>query len=192
VMSRRGVYPRRDVNHLARGPDAALLGLAYWTAGNLEEAHRTFGAGMDSLRAAGDSVSAIGGSYVLAEIRVAQGRLGDAIRTQEHALRLAAEHTPPVFPGVGNLYLGLADQHERQKIEGRPVPLGVMGRERDVFCQPVGGPPRAANGAASTPGSWSRCCPPGRSPATIRSRPSRFVGPRPTTPWRRTSRPKAC
>jgi LuxR family transcriptional regulator, maltose regulon positive regulatory protein len=117
--ARRSLDLMAEEDHLARGPAAALLGLAYWTAGDLEAARRNFGAGMDSLRAAGDFVSAIGGSFVLGEILVAQGRLGDAARTYEHALQLAAEHTPPDFPGVGDLYLGLADQRrERGDLAG--------------------------------------------------------------------------
>ncbi|MGI9182058.1 MAG: LuxR C-terminal-related transcriptional regulator [Longimicrobiaceae bacterium] len=107
--ARRSLGLLAEEDHLARAPAAALLGLAHWTAGDLEEAHRTFGAGMDSLRAGGDPLSAIGGSFILGDIRAAQGRLREAARTHENLLKLAAELSPQDFPGVGGLYLGLAD-----------------------------------------------------------------------------------
>lgn len=124
-------------DHLARGPAAALMGLAYWAAGDLEEAHETFGAGMASLRAAGDPLSAIGGSFILAEIRAAQGRLRESVRTYEHLLQLAAEHSPDPFPGVADLYLGLADLHrERGDPEGA---ARLLESAREAYAQ-VGHP----------------------------------------------------
>lgn len=131
--ARRALDLLADDDHLARGPAAALMGVAYWAAGDLEEAHETFRAGMASMRAAGDPLSAIGGSFILAEIRAAQGRLGESVRTYEHLLQLAAEQSPDPFPGVGDLYLGLADLHrERGDPEGA---ARLLESAREAYAQ---------------------------------------------------------
>jgi LuxR family transcriptional regulator, maltose regulon positive regulatory protein len=105
-------------DQLARGRGAALLGLAYWASGDLEAAHRTFAASMAGLKAAGYTLSAIGGTFVLGDIKVAQGRLHEAASTYEQALRLAAEQVQPVFPGMEELNLGLSELHrERGDLE---------------------------------------------------------------------------
>ncbi len=76
-------------DHLRRGAAAGLLGLAYWTSGDLEAAHRSYAEGMARLQKAGYISDAIGGSITLADIRIAQGRLHEAMRTYERALHLA-------------------------------------------------------------------------------------------------------
>jgi LuxR family maltose regulon positive regulatory protein len=96
-------------NHEARAPALALLGLAFWASGDLEAAVQTYSAGMASLQRAGDLTSAIGGSKWLGDMQVAQGRLREAAATYEHALTRAAEQSPPVFAGVVELHLGLAE-----------------------------------------------------------------------------------
>jgi LuxR family maltose regulon positive regulatory protein len=112
--ARRALDLLAEGDHAARAPAAALLGLAYWARGDLESAHRSLSSAMADLRAAGDDLSAIGGSHVLADIEVAQGRLREAIRTCEHALLSASEQVQPVFPGLGELHLVLSElNHER-------------------------------------------------------------------------------
>ena len=55
--------------------------------------------------------------YILADIRIAQGRLREAVRTYEQSLRLAAEHGEPVW-GTADLYVGLSELHrERDDLE---------------------------------------------------------------------------
>jgi LuxR family transcriptional regulator, maltose regulon positive regulatory protein len=106
-------------NYLARGPEAALLGLAFWASGDLEAAVRTFSAAMASLERGGDSVSAIGGSFVLGDMQVARGRLREAAATYEQALARVAEQPRQVFPGVGELHVGLGELHrERGNLAG--------------------------------------------------------------------------
>src|SRR4030095_2986883 len=84
------IVPEDD--HIGRGGAAGLMGLAFWTAGDLEPAHRTFSEGMAHLQMAGNISDAVGGVLALADIRMAQGRLRDAMRTYEGALQLAREH----------------------------------------------------------------------------------------------------
>ncbi|CAN7761887.1 LuxR C-terminal-related transcriptional regulator [Paenibacillus sp. LjRoot153] len=95
-------------DHLLRGSAAALLGLASWTIGDLEEAHRMYADGMASLRLAGNISDAIGGVIALADIRIAQGRLRLAMRTYERGLQLATEHDEPVLRGTADMYVGMS------------------------------------------------------------------------------------
>ena len=71
---------------------AALSGLASWAGGDLEAAHRGYSAAVDGLERAGNISDVLGCSITLADLRITQGRLGDARRTYEDALRLAAAH----------------------------------------------------------------------------------------------------
>jgi LuxR family maltose regulon positive regulatory protein len=110
------ILPEED--HYARAPAGALLGLAYWASGELEAAYRTFGDSMTGLEKAGDPLSAIGGSCILGDIRVAQGRLGEAAAIYDRSLRRAARQATPAFPGVEELHLGLSELHrERNNLD---------------------------------------------------------------------------
>ena len=104
--ARRALDLLPEGDHLWRGAAAALLGLAYWTSGDLEAAHRTFADGMAHLRMAGDIRFQISGTYILADIRMAQGRLREAVRTYEQSLQLATEQGEPVS-GNGGPVLGV-------------------------------------------------------------------------------------
>src|SRR3712207_7310411 len=59
----------------------------------------------------------IAGTYILADIRIAQGRLREAVRTYEQSLQVATEQGEPVW-GTANLYVGLSELHrERGDLE---------------------------------------------------------------------------
>lgn len=96
-------------DHLRRGAAAALLGLASWSYGDLEEAYRMFGSGMASMQLANNISDAIGGSIALADIRIAQGRLKQAMRIFERGLQLAAEQGDPVLRGTADMYVGMSE-----------------------------------------------------------------------------------
>ena len=98
-------------DHLRRGAAAALLGLASWASGDLEAAHRTYADGMASVQQAGNISDAISGAIVLADIRIAQGRLHEAMRTYEQSLQLATEQGEPVLRGTADLYVGMSELH---------------------------------------------------------------------------------
>ena len=100
-----------------RGAAATLLGIAYWTSGDLEAAHRSFADGVAHQQMTGHIRFQIVGTYILADIRIAQGRLHEAVRTYERSLRLATEHGEPVW-GTADLYVGLSELHrERGDLE---------------------------------------------------------------------------
>jgi LuxR family maltose regulon positive regulatory protein len=103
------LVPEED--HFGRGAAAALMGLASWTSGDLEAAHRTFAEGMAHLQMAGNISDAVGGVLALADIRLAQGRLHDAMYTYERALQLARENGTPALRGTADMYVGMSELH---------------------------------------------------------------------------------
>lgn len=106
-------------DHRARGAAAALLGLAFWTDGELEKAHQLFAEGMAQLRMAGNISDAVGGVIALADIRITQGRLYDAMHTYEGALQLAIENGTPALRGTADMYVGLSElARERNDLQG--------------------------------------------------------------------------
>ena len=101
-------------DHLSRGGAAAFLGLAAWTSGDLEDAHRAYAEGMAHLQMAGNISDAIGGAITLADIRIAQGRLREAMRTYERALQLAMAQGEPVLRGTADMYVGMSELHRER------------------------------------------------------------------------------
>jgi LuxR family transcriptional regulator, maltose regulon positive regulatory protein len=106
------LFPMED--YVGRGPAAALLSLAYWASGDLEAAHRTLADSMAGFQKAGNILFAINGVYGLADIRIAQGRLHEAISTYEQALQLATAQGEPVLQGTADFYLGLSELYREQ------------------------------------------------------------------------------
>jgi LuxR family maltose regulon positive regulatory protein len=96
-------------NYYERGVLAALLGVAYWSGGDLEAAHRSFADFMTNMRMAGNILVAISGTFIPADIRMAQGRLQEAVRTYEQSLQLAMAQGEPVLRGTADLYLELGE-----------------------------------------------------------------------------------
>ena len=64
---------------------------------------------MASLQKAGNISDAISGAIALADIRIAQGRLHEAMRTYEQALQLATEQGAPVLRGTADMYVGMSE-----------------------------------------------------------------------------------
>ncbi len=79
-------------DHLTRAGASALAGLASWGNGDLEAAHQAYSAMVTEMRRIGHISDILGCSITLADIRITQGRLGEAHRTYEQALQLASEH----------------------------------------------------------------------------------------------------
>ncbi|MBT2292523.1 LuxR family transcriptional regulator [Paenibacillus albidus] len=96
-------------DHLPRGAAVGLLGLASWTNGDLEAAYRIFADGMANVQLAGNISDVIGGTIALADIRLAQGRLRQALRTYKRGLQLAQEHNEPVQRGTADIYVGMSE-----------------------------------------------------------------------------------
>ncbi len=92
-----------------RGTTAAILGLAYWASGNVEAAHQSFAEGLRVFHAIGGIQITISATFILANMGMAQGHLRATIETCEQALRLAAQHRPPLLLGTAELHLALSE-----------------------------------------------------------------------------------
>jgi LuxR family transcriptional regulator, maltose regulon positive regulatory protein len=112
--ARRALDLVPEDDHLVRGAAAALLGLASWASGDLEAAHRTYAEGMARVQRAGNLSDAINGTIALADIRIAQGRLHEAMRTYERGLQRALEQGEPILRGTADLHVGMSELHREQ------------------------------------------------------------------------------
>ena len=105
-------YARRALDlipedaYFERAIPLGMLGLAYWTSGNLEAAHRLLAEGMANLRMNGNIDLSISGTSVLAYIRMAQGRLREAVSAYEQSLQLTTDQSGPVMRGTGGPVFG--------------------------------------------------------------------------------------
>jgi LuxR family transcriptional regulator, maltose regulon positive regulatory protein len=111
AFARRAFDLMPEDDHLGHGAAASLLGLASWSSGDLEAAHRAYAAGMAGIQRAGHIADALGCALALADIRIAQGRLREAMRTLERALMLATERRAPGLRGTADMLIGMSELH---------------------------------------------------------------------------------
>jgi LuxR family maltose regulon positive regulatory protein len=93
---------------LTRAGASALMGLAFWGRGDLQAAHQAYAASAEGLRRTGHIADVLGCSITLADIRITQGRLSEALRTYEQALRLASNQDGTVLRGTADMYVGMS------------------------------------------------------------------------------------
>ena len=104
-------------DHLQRGSAAALVGLAEWAGGDIDAAVHHYTAAIDALTAAGHISDVLGCSIALADMRLVQGRSGDAQRALDAGLRLAEAHH--VARGPADMHVGLSEVLlERNDLDG--------------------------------------------------------------------------
>ncbi len=100
-------------DHHQRGMAASLLGLAHWSSGELEVAYQYMMDGMERMYKLGNIHFALSSTFGLADIRLGQGRLRDALRIYRQALQVAESQPFPV-QGIADLYMGLGDLYREQ------------------------------------------------------------------------------
>jgi LuxR family maltose regulon positive regulatory protein len=103
-----------DDDYFARGRIAVLLGLTQWASGDLKAAHQSFAGAMASFQLAGNILYAISFTFILADLRIAQGHLQEAVTTYKRSLQLATELGEPELEGTADLYLGLSELYREQ------------------------------------------------------------------------------
>ncbi|MEO8393683.1 MAG: LuxR C-terminal-related transcriptional regulator [Chloroflexota bacterium] len=134
TYARRVLDLAPEDEHLTRGGAAGFLGLAFWTSGDLEAAHRTYADGMASLKKAGNLSDAINGAITLAAIRMTQGRLHQAMRTYEEGLQLATAQGEPFLRGEADMHVGISELHlERNDLNAATQHL-LRSRELGEFA----------------------------------------------------------
>ncbi len=107
--ARRALDLAGEHDHLGRGAAAALLGLAYWSSGDLDAGYRWSTEGITSLDKAGHVTDVIGCTMAVADIRIAQGRLREAMSAYQGGLRRATERAGPVLRGAADMHVGMAE-----------------------------------------------------------------------------------
>lgn len=66
---------------------------------------------MASLRRGGYIIDAIGGSIGLADLRIAQGRLHEAMAIYQHGLHLSTEYGLRAPSGMADMFIGMSELH---------------------------------------------------------------------------------
>ncbi len=99
---------------LRHGQASMLLGITYWASGDLEAANRVFADYTMKLRRAGNIPDAIGTTVVLADIRLALGRLQEAVITIEQLLQFVMDQGEPISPDTADLFRGLSELYLEQ------------------------------------------------------------------------------
>jgi LuxR family transcriptional regulator, maltose regulon positive regulatory protein len=103
-------------DHFLRGSASGLLGLAHWTVADLDTARDRYADAVRAFVDAGHLPDVLGCSLALADIQMAQGRLGDAAHTFEAGLRLTQDH--PGLRGRADMHVGLCEVLlERDEVE---------------------------------------------------------------------------
>ncbi len=109
VNARRALDLVDDDDDLGIGSGSTLLGLAYWSGGDLEAATDLYVGAMARFENADYLSDAIGLALALADMRIAQGRLHDAMRIYERGLELATRRGPKMLRGTSDMHVGISD-----------------------------------------------------------------------------------
>jgi LuxR family maltose regulon positive regulatory protein len=109
------MYARRTLalvpegDSIRRTQATALLGMAEYASGNLEAAEQELLKFQAMMWQANDIASAIGITFILANIKLVQGCLHEAVRAYRQSLQLAKSRGAPSFLGASDLYRGLSE-----------------------------------------------------------------------------------
>ena len=107
--ARRAFDLAPEGEHRWRAAASGLIGLALWGSGDLEAGHSAYAECAAGLRRSGNIADIFGCAMAMADIRITQGRLGEAMRTYERALQRAAEQDGPVLRGTADMYVGMSE-----------------------------------------------------------------------------------
>jgi LuxR family transcriptional regulator, maltose regulon positive regulatory protein len=94
---------------VGRAAGSSMLGIAYWSQGKLDAAHRAWTTGRNGLLRAGHISDVLGVSMALADINLARGRLREAIEVCEQALALATAPGGRALRGTADMHAALSD-----------------------------------------------------------------------------------
>jgi LuxR family maltose regulon positive regulatory protein len=116
--ARRAMDLSPEEDHLVRAAAAGMSGLAFWTSGDLEAGYSGYADCIAGLRRAGHVADIFGCAVALADIRLVQGRLGEAMRTYEQTLQGVPEQGGSALRGTADMYVGMSEVHcERNELD---------------------------------------------------------------------------
>ena len=125
---------------LGLGAASTLLGLAYWSRADLDAASSLYAGAIPRFEKIGHRSDAIGLALALADMRITQGRLADAMRTYERGLELATGQGAVVLRGVADMHVGISEiLRERDDLAGAARHLreaGDLGEENGLPQNP--------------------------------------------------------
>jgi LuxR family maltose regulon positive regulatory protein len=101
------IAPEND--NFLHGAASSLLGLAFWTSGELEKAYQMFADGMAYLQRAGFIADVVGGSVTLADIQITQGHLREAMSIYKHGLQLATKQGQSALRVAADMHVGMSE-----------------------------------------------------------------------------------
>ena len=137
--------------------------------GDVAAAQSGYAESWQHMERAGHIADVLGLAITLGDLHAIQGRLGDAMRTYEEALRLAAEQGGPVLRGTADMYVGMSRRAPRARRPGRrpasPAAEPGAGRApRRCRRTPIAGGSRWP-GSGRPKGTWTArwLCSPRRS-----------------------------
>ncbi len=96
-------------DHLARAGAAGYLGLASYAQGDIAAALRTFPETLQSLRAAGNPAEELSSTVVLADMWIVRGRLAEARRLYDAALRRVTARGATLTGATADLHVGFSE-----------------------------------------------------------------------------------
>ena len=112
--ARRALERAPAHEHRWRASASGLLAIAFWGSGDLTGAYSAWAECAAGLRRAGHVADIFGCAIGMADIQLAQGRLGAAMRTYEQALQGASEQSGPVLRGTADMYVGMSEVHRER------------------------------------------------------------------------------
>jgi LuxR family transcriptional regulator, maltose regulon positive regulatory protein len=137
AYARRALELLDEDDQYRRGAAAALEGLALWGSGDLDGAYQGYEQSVSSFRRSGHIADVLGCTVTLADIRLTQGRLGDAMTSYETALQLAREQTPQVLRGIPDMHVGMSTiLYERGDLEAAIAQLELGAARGDAAGLP--------------------------------------------------------
>jgi len=98
-----------EADQIRRTQATALLGIALYASGDLVAADQALTDFQIDRRKAGDILTLIGITFVLANIRMALGRLHESASVYQQALQFAVSQGEPLPAGTVDLYRGLSE-----------------------------------------------------------------------------------
>jgi LuxR family maltose regulon positive regulatory protein len=107
--ARQALALATEDDQLRRTQATSLLGIAEFASGDLQAAEQYLLDFQAMMWQANDLANAIGITFVLANIQLAQGRLREVVSAYQHSLQLALNRGMPFFLGVSDLYRGLSE-----------------------------------------------------------------------------------